>query len=225
MVTKLKPVNGVLKCFNCEFYPSQGTWHIPAVPDAKTGDACVYCKDSGYAIAGTYALDLTTQLGPSHVIDLTGNPLLDAATVLEVDGWVDGSWVCEKGKKCLDGALRAACGLFPSSASESHPWGFAYSTTKTYQRNNKRLHRAEFTLAETILETLKKAKAGTRAADLRERYEREGWYGQDLQLGHAVEIITNYNDEVVATAGKRKDAIKVLLAAAVVFNPRRKLPT
>jgi hypothetical protein len=171
-------------------------------PGAKIGDDCANCIE--YGDRGTIEVLKKTVLGPVNTVkNPTWNPLLDAATILRLDGWVAGDYVCEEGKKCLAGAIRAACGIFADPDMEEMPLAEKYIKTKAYAEGKRRVQRALIALANTIPDTT--------------------GYGTITDPAAALDKVTSYNDSVLNNEGGALEAIKLLRKAAKNFNPRLRL--
>lgn len=241
----LKPVNGVLGGSKCDrrYDDEHAYWADYAEDDslknAKPGDPCPLCK----ALRGTMHVShsnckveirKTTIIGPINAVEATGNPLIDAAAILRVDGWVSGRWVCDDGKKCLAGAVRAACGILPDPELESAEFAEKYTKRKWYKDGKRKSARALVTLAMEIFDAEnpepklkdytddKWNTAEERFEDAHEQWKRDR---DDVRtdVDVAVETVTNFNDGILSRKGKRQAAIKLLERAGEKFNPRMAL--
>lgn len=187
MPTTLEPRNGVTRCRRC---------YEDAPTGVKPGDVHPECN-------GVYVRDNRTVLGPLHAVVSTGNPLMDAALILEVDGWVAGDFVCSEGKKCLAGAVRAACGTFADPDMEIGDFALSYVKSPEYRDGDELLGRALTALAAEIEEQVGVSRAERVTA-------RESPSRTDV-----LDVVTLYNDGVLAKGGEgRDDAIELLRAAA-----------
>jgi hypothetical protein len=242
----LKPVNGVLRGDECGRYPASDHWR-PTLDEAKVslatvkdGDPCPLCayisERKRMGLGSQWARGYTgcklvvmkrTILGPIHEVRSTGNPLIDAASILQADGWVRGSYVCEEGKKCLAGAVRAACGILPSPETETSEFVEKYTTRKWYQDGVRRSARALVTLAVAIHERKKPVKKTYGSALTLYSADLHDWEHTLASISTnpstALEVVTTFNDEVLTREGDREEAIKLLKKAGRSFNPRLKL--
>lgn len=195
----LRPRNGWLVCAGCNDEARPGDDGI------QVGDVCRACE------VDMYQSDKRTVVGPLSPVPTTGNPLLDAAAILEVDGWVRGEYACAEGKKCLAGAVRAACGLYADPALEERDLAYAMTQTTSYREATRRTERALFALAVRIEDKCQVPADKRRAT--------AGDYNAEECLG----VVTSYND-VVIMRNRPEDALRILREAAPNFNPRLKLP-